>query len=371
MKIQKIPKKIVLSVSLLLVAVSVPIFVARRINSQDTLQSLVQNIAQPISPSPTPKVNLLQPRQSKILPTDYHVFQSFNNCGPAALSMALRFYGIDISQAELGFALRPYQIPNGDNDDKSVTLEEMAEKAGEYGLVPFHRPNGDIEKIKLFITYDIPVIARTWTKVNEDIGHYRVVKGYDDSTRQIIQDDSLQNKNLWFAYDVFNIMWEKFNFEYLVLVPQEKVGIAEAILADDANPEVAWQKAAQNAQRQLETNPDDIYSRFNLSVAYYNIGEYKKSVEEFEKVESRLPPRTLWYQIEPIEAYFELGDYPRVLSITDKVLNNYNRAFSELYLIRGKTYQKQANIEAARNEFEKAVFYNKNFKAAQQALSSI
>lgn len=370
MKIQKIPKKIVFSTPLLLATVSVPIFIALGINSNDTPQSLVQNVTQPIS-SPAPTVNLLQPPPSKILPTDYHVFQTFNNCGPAALSMALRFYGVNVIQAELGQALRPYQVPNGDNDDKSVTLEEMADKAKEYGLIPFHRPGGNIEKIKLFITYEIPVIARTWTKVNEDIGHYRVVKGYDDSTGQIIQDDSLQNKNLWFTYEVFNTMWEKFNFEYLVLVPQDKVGIAEAILKDDANPQVAWQKAAQNAQKKLETNPDDIYSRFNLSVAYYNIGQFQKSVEEFEKVESRLPFRTLWYQIEPIQAYFELGNYQKVFLITDKVLRNYNRAFSELYLIRGKIYQKQGNVEAARNEFEKTVFYNQNLKKAQEALSSI
>ncbi|MBI2597065.1 prolyl oligopeptidase family serine peptidase [Candidatus Daviesbacteria bacterium] len=339
-------------------------------NFNNDSENSAVNIALPTSTT-FPTVNLIQPTQSKILPTDYHVFQKFNNCGPAALSMTLRFYGINVSQAELGQALRPYQVPNGDNDDKSVTLEEMADKAREYSLVPYHRPNGDIEKIKLFITYDIPVIARTWTKVNEDIGHYRVVKGYDDTNSQIIQDDSLQNKNLWFDYDTFNTIWEKFNFEYLVLVSQEKKKIAEAILGEDFNIKKAWQKAAQNAQRQLVVNPDDIYSRFNLSVAFYNTGQYQQSVEEFEKVEDALPFRTLWYQIEPIQAYYQLENYERVLQTTNKVLSSYNRAFSELYILRGKIYQKQGNIEAARNEFEKAVYYNKSLKDAQQALNSI
>ncbi len=369
----KIPKKVVLisAVFLSIFVVLISIFVATRLNSESTLESSVQNVILPISSSPTPKVNLPQPTQSKILLNDYHIFQTFNNCGPAALSMALSYFGINETQQKLGQDLRPYQNPIGDNDDKSVTLEELAEKAKEYGLIPFHRPNGDIEKIKLFITYDIPVIARTWAKVNEDIGHYRIIKGYDDAARQIIQDDSLQNKNLRFSYEEFNTLWEKFNFEYLVLVPQDKVDAAEAILGEDKNPQKAWQKAVQNAQRQLEVNPDDIYSRFNLSVAFYNVGEYQKSVEEFEKVENRLPFRTLWYQIEPIQAYFELGDYKKVFSITDKVLNNYNRAFSELYLIRGETYLRQGNIEAARQEFEKSIFYNKNLKKAQQALNSI
>ena len=43
---------------------------------------------------------------SKVLPTSYHVFQTFNNCGPAALSMALSHYGIKKTQQELGNELR-------------------------------------------------------------------------------------------------------------------------------------------------------------------------------------------------------------------------------------------------------------------------
>jgi tetratricopeptide (TPR) repeat protein len=94
-------------------------------------------------------------------------------------------------------------------------------------------------------------------------------------------------------------------------------------------------------------------------------------VREFEKVEHQLPFRTLWYQIEPIQAYYQLGNYDRALSIIDKVLNYHNRAFSELYVIRGNIYLKQGNHDAARGEFEQAVFYNSNLKSAQEALKSI
>ena len=144
----------------------------------------------------TPLVSTLNPQPSKIhlqpsiiyrLPSvpsqkvlsngGYHIFQTFNNCGPAALSMALRFYGTNVSQAQLGQALRPYQIPGGDNDDKSVTLDELGEKAKEYGLIPYHRPMGNPQIVKQFIANDMPVIARTLTKPTEDIGHYRVIKG--------------------------------------------------------------------------------------------------------------------------------------------------------------------------------------------------
>lgn len=321
--------------------------------------------------APTPQISLIQPPSNKLLQNNYHIFQSFNNCGPAALSMALSYYGINETQQKLGQDLRPYQIPNGDNDDKSVTLEELAEKSKEYGFIPYHRPNGNIELIKLFITYDIPVITRTLTKANEDIGHYRIVKGYDSAEQNIIQDDSLQGKNLNYSYEDFNVLWKRFNYEYLVLVPSEKVEIAEAILQEDVDQKTAWTKAVQNAENELTQKPTDIYTIFNLSVAYYNVGDYQRSVEEFEKVEPLLPFRTLWYQIEPIQAYYELGNYDQVFKITDGILNTYNRAFSELYILRGNIYKNQGNLESARSEFQKAVFYNENLTPAQESLASL
>jgi len=132
-----------------------------------------------------------------------------------------------------------------------------------------------------------------------------------------------------------------------------------------------WGQAVKRNNEILQQNPNDIYSRFNLSVAYYHLKDYEKSVKEFEMVESQLPFRTLWYQIEPILSYYELKNYNRVFSITDKILGNYNRAFSELYVIRGKIYQNQGDPENARSEYEKAVFYNNNLKEAQELLNSL
>lgn len=321
----------------------------------------------PAAPAPAPASLPLQ----KTLENDYHVFQTFNNCGPASLSMALSYFNITITQKELGEQLRPWQNPNGDNDDKSVTLKELAEKANEFGLAAYHRPNGTVGILKALIANDMPVIVRTWTKENESIGHYRVVKGYDDLAEEIVQDDSLQGKNLRFSYALFNTLWEKFSYEYLVLVPQDKVALAETILGEDTDLLTAWRKSAEHERSILENDPDNIYHRFNLSVALYNIGAYAQAVAEFEQVEKRLPFRTLWYQIEPIEAYFALENDDRVLAITEQVLNRYNRAFSELYLLRGEIYKRRGDTTAARAEFEKAVRYNIHMKKAQEALDNL
>src|SRR5690606_23979194 len=113
-----------------------------------------------------------------------------------------------------------------------VTLEELAAKGEELGLVAFHRPGGGMELLKKLVANEMPVIVRTWTRVNEDIGHYRVVKGFDETGGVIIQDDSLQGKNIEIGYRDFELMWEKFNYEFLVLTRKGQEREAEVILGE-------------------------------------------------------------------------------------------------------------------------------------------
>jgi tetratricopeptide (TPR) repeat protein len=326
------------------------------------------------SPTPFASNDLVLEKQlpsSKMLPNNYHIFQSFNNCGPAALSMALSYFGINKSQQELGQDLRPYQNPQGDNDDKSVTLEEVAIKAEELGLKAYLRPNGDINKIRQFIAAGLPVITRTYLKPGEDIGHYRIIKGYDDNTQQLIQDDSLQGKNLKYSYQDFDILWADFNHKYLVLVPSERQSVVEEIIGDDLDEKRAWEKAVKVLEAKLSEDPSNTVNSFNLSVSKYKVQDFKGSVEAFEKVESKLSFRTLWYQIEPIYSYYELGNYDRVLQLSDKILNNQNRAFSELYILKARVYLKQGAKSEAAEQLALAKLYNRNIKIEAQLLESI
>ncbi len=227
---------------------------------QKTFHPLIADVIMSSSPSqsPTPTFSTIRLPEKMILEGGYQVFQSFNNCGPASLSMLLSYFDIYKSQEHLGEQLRPYQIANGDNDDKSVTMDEIAIKAKEFGLIAFHRPNGNIQLLKQFIASDIPVLTRTWLDQGEDIGHYRIVKGFDDTTWQIIQDDSFQNKNLRFSYPDFEELWKKFNYEYVVLVPKTKQSIAEKIIGENLDIQKSWTKAVDNSKQELDKDPDDI-----------------------------------------------------------------------------------------------------------------
>jgi predicted negative regulator of RcsB-dependent stress response len=57
--------------------------------------------------------------------------------------------------------------------------------------------------------------------------------------------------------------------------------------------------------------------------------------------------------------------------MTQEILEDGNRAFSELYLIRGNIFLTRGEKERAKEEFEKAVQYNSNFIPAKEALQNL
>ncbi len=304
---------------------------------------------QTVNPTSTPTIidKAVELPQRKILSGGKQVYQTFNNCGPASLSMALSYYKINVSQAELGNQLRPYQNQEGDNDDKAVTFNEMAAKAEEYGFQVYSRPAGDIEIIQKFINLDIPVVVKTWLNPDEDIGHFRIIKGYDKNKNILIQDDSYQGKNIAYTYEVFRRLWQVFSYEFLVLVPEEKIKKAEVILGPLVDKNYAWRKVL---------NSDD--SRFNQLRANYYLGNYRTAVNIFGEIKNDLPRRMLWYQIEPILAYYQLEDYDRVLELTQNIFDSQNMAFSELHYLRAKIFEDRGETDKANQEYRLADVYN-------------
>ena len=308
---------------------------------------------------------------SALLPNPNHTYQTFNNCGPATLSMMLSLNGKSVSQKELGDQMRPYQIPSGDNDDKTIFTYEFVEWAKKYGFNSVGRVNGDIELLKTFTANGIPVVVKTWLHPGEDIGHFRIVRGFDEEKKVIIQDDSFEGPNRRISYFDFLSMWQPFNYDYIIVYNDDQADLVEAIIGEEIDEVSAWQNALVRAQKEHEIDPSNPYPKFNMSTAYYHIGEYEKSVGAFEEVQTSLPKRMLWYQIEPILAYKELKDYDRVFQITQNILDNGNRAYSELYVLRGDIYLLQGKRDEARSEYELALTYNKNLEKAQETLNSL
>jgi len=312
-------------------------------------------------------VQVKTPPESVNLGSFNHVYQTFNNCGPATLSMALGWHGLSVSQKELGDRMRPYQVASGDNDDKTIFTEEFVAWAKEYGYEAIARPNGDIDTFKRFTANGIPVVVKTFLEANDDIGHFRIVKGYDEARQVVIQDDSYDGPNRSIPYYDFLTLWQPFHYVYIVVYTPEQAGVVETIIGEEMDEQVAWQNTLVRSKQEAELT-DTTFPEFNMAVANYYLGNYEQSIADYESVASALPRRMLWYQLEPILAMQKLGQYDKIMTLSERILNGGNRAFSELYQVRGEVYLARGNRDAARAEFEKAVEYNVNYQPARDAL---
>ncbi len=322
------------------------------------------------SPSPAqsvaPKSDIKQPSTSALLHSQQYVYQTYNNCGPATLSMLLDFYGLNFTQQQIADQLRPFNNPQGYNDDKSVTLDEMASFATNQNLAAFKRANGDLDKIKKLTTNGIPVITITWIDEKGGFGHYRIIKGYDDLKQEIIQDDSIFGQEKRVSYGEFMRLWQVFNYDYLVIVPAEKSELVKNILGEEADERVAFVNALKRSLAEQSN-----FAVFNQSINYYYLGQYDKSIQSFEQVQSKIPYRLIWYQLEPVLAYQKNKNFDKVFSLTQQIIQSGNPSFSEIYQIRGEVYLEQSDKVQAKKEFEKALLYNKNYQPAKLSLSQI
>lgn len=338
--------------------------------------TFVQNVR---TVNETPEINdsddsnpiILNTPNKFIVPLKTHTYQTFNNCGPATLSMILSFYGIEKTQKELGENMRPYQNPKGDNDDKTIFSEEFGIWVEKNGLNAITRVNGDIELLKKFTSSGFPVVVKTWLHRNNDIGHFRIVKGYDETQNVIIQDDSYEGPNRKISYNDFLYMWQPFNYNYTIVYPKEEEHKIKAILAEEFEEINAWKNALERAKQEAELNSSNMYPKFNMAASHYHLGEYEKTVELYESIQNSLPKRMLWYQIEPILAYQKLHAYDKVFEVTNNILENGNRAFSELYIIRGQVLMERGHEQEAKDQFELAVKYNKNYETTKDYLSKL
>lgn len=319
-------------------------------------------------PSAPPESLIKQADGFQQLRAQKYVYQTYNNCGPASLSMLLDYWGIDVTQQEIADQLRPYQHPRGIGDDKAVTLDELADYAEKSGLKTFKRPNGDIQKLKLFLENEIPVLTLAWLNEKGGFGHYRIVKGYDDSGSYLSEDDSIYGTGQKIPYANFMTDWQVFNYEYLIIIPPEKEQLVIQILADESVVEISYKNALAKAQNEYTQNTSNPFPLFNQSTSRYYLGQSEDAITLYESVKDKLPQRLLWYQTEPILAYQKAGKYEKVLELTDQIFRQGNIAFSEMYFLRGQAYLVHGQKEAARSELEKAAIYNKNFEPAKTAL---
>jgi tetratricopeptide (TPR) repeat protein len=311
----------------------------------------------------TPK----EPGTNALLPGAKWVAQTFNNCGPATTSMVLQYFGYDVHQNETKAKLRT------NPDDKNVFTYEIADYIrNEYGIESKLFYGGDLYTIKKLLANGFYVVLEDWLHPHEDIGHVTIIRGFDDEQGVLIADDSYIGVNITYPYDEFvQTQWKAFNYEYLPVYKSGSEPLLAAIVGSSWDSETMYKNAEEKARSEISSNENDMYAWFNLGTSLFALENYSEARYSFER--SRLlgwPKRMLWYQIQPIQTYNALGEYQKAIEYADIALWS-NDSFAEAHLEKAIAYKGLNNIQKAREEVEKALFFYPDLKKAQDLKASL
>ena len=297
-----------------------------------------------------------------------HIYQTWNNCGPATLSMNLSFYGWGGGQADAAKFLKP------DPEDKNVSPHEMAAFARSLGFEAVMRVDGSMPLLKQFLHAGIPVLIEKGFEPDPQSGwegHYGLVVGYDDSKNAFILMDSYTGPNQSVPYDALDWYWSHFNRTFIVVYTPGQADAVMQLLGADADPGENLAGALATAQAEATANPSNPFAWFNVGSNFAALGDYESAAAAYDQARSLgLPWRMTWYQFGVFEAYYRTGRFDDVLALADAMLAT-TPYVEELWYYRGLVHQARGELDAARVQFRQALHYNPNFTAAAEALAAL
>ncbi len=300
-----------------------------------------------------------------------HHRQTWNNCGPSNVSMALSFYGWTRGQEYAASYLKP------EREDKNVSPHELVAFVNEQSDInALWRVGGDLDLLRTLVYNEFPVIIeRSHMFEGYDwIGHYQTIAGYDDNQGIfVIYDSFLGDRDIITeTYDEVDTGWRDFNRTFIVVYEPSREDYLMQLLDDRARPLSAAQHAYDIALEEARANPQDAYAWFNMGTSLTMLGSYEAASIAFDRaIEVSVPWRMLWYQFGPYEAYFEVERYTDILSYVEANLGNGGEWVEETYYWQGRAYEAQGEIALAQSAYRQALNHNRLFDPAQTALDRL
>lgn len=321
----------------------------------------------------------VDPSQQTIPPTARlggftHVKQTWNNCGPANITMALSFYGWRDGQEVAAALLKP------DREDKNVNPSEMVAFVNENtGVRAISRIGGDMNLLKTFLANDFPVIVETgyMPEGYDWMGHYQTIVGYSDFDQLVYLYDSYlgsgeNGAGIAERYDLFDENWQHFNRTFIVIYEQGREDRVREILGDRADLAGAAEIAFDIAQAEARETPQDWATWFNMGTALVRLQRYEEAAVAFDQARQLDTPwRILWYQHGPYEAYFNVGRYDDIMSLVESNLRNGGEYVEETHYWHGRVLEEMGRETEAVSAYNTALAHNPLFDAAQQALNEV
>jgi hypothetical protein len=281
-----------------------------------------------MTPAPTETLTPTPLPAQAMLEGIRHEYQTWNNCGPANLAMALSFWGWQGTQRDTAPFLKPNQR---DKNVMPYEMESFVDDQTELSAVV--RVGGETQLLKAFIASGFPIIVeKGFEGVNFDgwMGHYQVVSGFDDAEGVFFVQDSYKGANLKIAYPDFEEQWRAFNYTYIVIYSAERREQVLQILGlqafDNFNHRYAEQKA--RAETTALTGRAQYFAWFNLGTNLVALQDYAAAATAFDAAfanypdipEAERPWRIFWYQSGPYFAYYYTGRYQDVVDLATTTL---------------------------------------------------
>jgi hypothetical protein len=332
-------------------------------------------------PSPTPTLMPTPIPEKVVLEGIRYQHQTFNNCGPANLAMALSYWGWQGDQRDTRLYLRP----NLDVDDKNIMPEEMVRFVEtQTDLKAVTRVGGDVDLLKRFIAAGFPVIIEKGHHPPDDwwMGHFMVINGYNDSKSRFTAQDSLIQQDAPLPYDDVAPWWRDFNFVYIVIYPPEREAEVFSLLGPNLDTTYNYQQAAQRARDEVDSldGRDQYFAWYNLGTNLVALGDYAGAAQAYDQafaINAGLPEkqrlyRMLWYQVGPYEAYYYAGRYQDVIDLGNATLAWVGKpVLEETFYWMGMARQATGDMDKAIKNYTRAAELNPNYALPREALEQL
>ncbi len=325
--------------------------------------------------TPEPTFTRTPVPESVILTSPEYEKQDINNCGPATLTMYLRYYGWDGDQFSISDIIKP--IPQ----DRNVNVEELDYFTRNYvgWLQTDYRVGGDISTLKKFVAAGIPVMIEEsftfeenyWPNDDKWAGHYLLITGYDDQRQSFLSQDSYYGQDRWVSYEVTQTQWQSFNYVYIIVFLPDQESTVKSILGEQWDRDVNRQYALEKAQQETEDDPKNVFTWFNLGSNLVYFGEFRDGAIAFDKArEIGWPQRMLRYQFSPFIAYFQSLRNEDLLTLADYALDRTPNS-EEAMLWKGWGLYRDGYKQEALDLFLQALEAHPGYEDANYAINYV
>jgi len=301
--------------------------------------------------------------------------EDFNNCGPATLALALRYYSWIGDQYDIAKVIKP------NRDDSNVNVEELIyyvrTQAG--WLNAEYRVGGNLDTLRKYLSNGIPVIIEETVMtdriylINDDrwAGHYLLLTGYDDAARQVTTQDVLLGPNKVISYDTLEEHWQSFNHVYILVFRPEQADLVQTLMGVDADVIANRQNALAAAERETQMNPQNAFAWFDVGSNLVALDRYNEAAQAYDKARSiGLPLRMLRYQFGPFIAYFHTGRIDDLMTLTKYALG-ITRVSEEAMLWRGWAFYRKGDKSTALTYFRNSLDIHPGYQDALHAIDYV